>query len=402
VKKFIMLLITVLIVGTLVFAGCAGTGADKGPQPIPKAWHIELTPEMPSPTVDAAGKEQLYGLFTKTLPADTFDGLMVKPDGTPYRFVYSASFLACDFMTFGAGVFESLVGRAGGEAIVIESGGMLERNIANMEDCTAMGGIDAVLTQVDDPVGLAPAIERAADAGIAVFGAYDEAASDRMLSCAGRDYSKQGEQSGEWLVDYVEKTGEPVTVYMLHGILGCPAGAAKPMGFRKAVEGHPLITTIEGPECLWSPAEAGNAVIDMLPTRPEINVVLDMGSMTSGIVPALETIGKLHRVGEPGHIIVLSHDGPPATVQALKDGYSDVVVDNSPWEGMQVSLMAAIKYVCLGETVDRYYFMPYWYVTEDNCNSELLWGNVMGKIYSGEMSYDDLPILDTSQIIQFP
>lgn len=396
-KKLMMLLLVVAVVVSLVFTGCAPKGKPAEPEPIPATWVIQTTPAVPFATVEQAGQEQLYGMTTGTLPDDTFDGLMVKPDGTSYKFAYLAAALECEFMTFANGIGESYARRAGGEMIVLDAKGQAVKHVENIEACIAMGDIDAILSEGTDPAAVVPALGRASDAGIACFGLFNEAYSDRLVSSSIRDWSKQGEMGGEKFKELVDARGEPVTVYEIWGILGNPAAMGKDMGFRTVCENHPLITIVEGPECCWMPAMATDAIVSVFSTHPEWTAVFDMGSMTGGVIPGLSTIGRLYPVGHPEHVTIVALDGAATTLEAMKDGYVDIVAGNSPWEPMEVCLMSAIKYVCLGKTVERYYFNTFFYITPENCNEEYLWGNCIGKV-----DYDDLPILDVSNIIEFP
>ena len=392
-KSIISLLLVVLVaVGLIVSSGCAPTAPAKK-QPVPKTYVLMPTKESPTPRPE---KPQVYGMPTKTLPDSVFKNVMVKPDGTPYKFAYLPHTLDCEWMAVVAGLGKSYAKRAGGEFILMDAKLSVEKQIADINDCIARGDIDAIIITAVDTSAVAPAIEKAADAGIPAFGIGDDVVSDRFVSASWHDYMAIGEESAKQFVKIATETGKPLTVYEIWGIMGITSAQARHVGLHKAEE-NPLIKITEGPECSWSPALAATAVMDVFSTHPEWNAVYEMGSMSGGVIEGLRTIGRLYPSGDARHVYLVATDEPPDAVQGIRDGYVDACVGHSPYEEMDVCMKAAMKYVCLGKPVDRYYFCPMYAVTPENMDSPLCWGNLSGKV-----PYDEWPILDIPELIQFP
>ena len=66
----------------------------------------------------------------------------------------------------------------------------------------------------------------------------------------------------------------------------------------------------------------------VLSTDPDITGIYMAGESAglTGVLAAMERLGKLHKVGEEGHITIVGIDGTPFAFEKIKEGYVDAAI----------------------------------------------------------------------------
>jgi ABC-type sugar transport system substrate-binding protein len=122
-----------------------------------------------------------------------------------------------------------------------------------------------------------------------------------------------------------------------------------------------------------------------LQAHPDLNAVY---AATDGLLPpvfsALEAADKLKKVGEPGHVIVMSIDGDPQGCAAVRDGVMDagIAAGENPKSGRQ-AIEAIIKIKETGEPLpdeERIIMNEGYLYTPENLQDveSLVWGCIIG------------------------
>lgn len=406
-KKFIIVLVTIVLVASLAIVGCAAPEAPPEEVAPPVAPPEEVAPSVappeevappevappaapiPAPTASdrpAAGH-----------PGNPYEGLAVKPDGTPYRFAILPCIQIAPWLTFSSGIIESYVRRAGGEAVVLDSEMDLMRQVGIIDDIIASGEFDGVFLNPIDPHGMVSAIRRLKAAGIACVCYGDEDPSRTAVSSI-HDYVKLGEIAGEYFAQVAEERGEKLIVYEVMGNIDHLSAQQRHLGLGNILEPHPLCEVYTSAACYWADSLATEAVVAAFGAHPELNAVYDMGNMAGGVLSALATVGRLHPLDHPEHVVFIATDAHPAPMEAFPEGHIDLIIGHSPWDEADVAVKAMFTGLILGKPVNKLYEGRNYYVRGEWIDYPLIWGNAM----NAGTPYDELPVLDQSDIIATP
>lgn len=364
-KKFIILLATVAMVAMLIFAGCA-----RAPAPAP----------------------ELRGF-------GPMKGVAVKPDGTSYTFEYLAPFLGFEFMVCSDNVIHSLIKRAGGEVRTHDAAGSLDAQFAAFEDAIVKRP-DTIFFSTMGTKAIWPFVDKAVAAGIPVYD-YDHVSyHPDIIFSVQFDREEGGRVMAQWLVDYAKETGEPLNVYHIWGNSATEADQESYRGTLGAFEGQPLITMRESPSTMYESEAAMDFVLDAFPAHPELNAVMTQYAMTSGIIEALRTIGRLYPVGHPDHVVIICYSSDPEVVRNTREGSVDGSCMVSPWEEADMFIKGMLTSRCLGRPLPvQQIITPAYMITIDNIDearweAPLIWSDMM----MAEPDYDKWPLLDTSEL----
>jgi len=218
-KKFVILLVTVLMVAGIVFAGCAAPAPAPAPTPTPEptptpAPTPEPTPEPTPPPAfevppEPAGFPQPNPLW----------GLGFKPDGTQYNFPVLQNDLTVDYWMVAGKTAHKILTMAGAHSDFYDASWGVETQVAQMEDVIEKG-VDAIYLYPTDTAGTHPVVDAAGAAGIPVFNCDVSSESDNTVSLSTYDQSKKGAIAGEMMIEVAERMDEHLYVYELW----CPMG----------------------------------------------------------------------------------------------------------------------------------------------------------------------------------
>lgn len=267
----------------------------------------------------------------------------------------------------------------------------------------ALTGAKALLINPLDSDGVTDAAKAVMKEGIPVACVDTPLNAEGLAVSVTFDNKKCGEMAGERVVEKLkEKYGtEKGTVVNIYGSLKSQAWRERKEGFEEIIKKYPNIKYVEAP----GEGEMAKSQDALANTLAELNYKVDAVHAPSdapclGLAEALKAADMWKKVGEDGHVIFVSVDGEPGGLKNVKDGYYDATVALDCHGIGQVALDIVEKYSLKGKEVptsgtydgSKYAWkeatfskgkygpvvnIPPYYVTTDNVDDPLNWGNMM-------------------------
>jgi len=379
-KKICIPLITVIVVVSIVLTGCIGAPAPEAP------------PEEPSLYRPGCSPEELG------LELNPYEGLAIKPDGTPYRVAFTPFFLGVDYMINAEGIIKSLITRAGAEYFMANCELDPERQISIVEDLIAAGQTDALIQIPVDEWLLTPVNEQAMAAGIPVFDWGIDLKSDAayVTSVQRPDWGPGGSDVvGQFFVDIAEEKNIQINIFEVWCLHAMELNQFRHTGFHKPLDGHPLITVMESSDSEVSDEITADLVIDAFTSHPELNGLYCMGGGGTGGIRGLEAIGRLLPPDDPNHVWSSFNDTDTLTIETMDAGELDACGSHNPWDESATAVKCMLLNVVCGMPVPKKVYIPYMLVTSDNIDTlRILGAPVYPRMPAGQ--WDLWPVLDTS------
>ena len=121
------------------------------------------------------------------------------------------------------------------------------------------------------------------------------------------------------------------------------------------------------------------ATEDFITADPDIFAIYAQSDgMLQGVFAGLKRNGKLFKRGDPNHIYVVSIDGAPYVHKAIKDGFSDLSMEQSPYAMASVVVKAALMVaqgIKLPEIPKGVIEVAPEVINPETVDAEYLWGN---------------------------
>lgn len=193
------------------------------------------------------------------------------------------------------------------QAIVTDARHDVSKQISDIEDMI-QDGIDILLINPTDSVGVQGAVETAKKAGVVVV-AVDAQANGPIDSFVGSKNYDAGYMAGEYLAKQLNKSGK---VAILDGIPVVPI-LQRVEGFTDAMKNYPNIQIVDKQNGKQERSIALDVTENMIQANPDLSGIFsvnDGGSM--GVLAAIEGSGK--------NIMLVSVDGNPEAVAAIQSG----------------------------------------------------------------------------------
>jgi len=387
-KKFVIPLLTTVIIAILIFAGCAKPAPAPAPAPAEPPEYQELKDK---------------GLVRADIPLNPYaGGLATKPDGTPFRIAHAWVLMDIDVIVNISHLDASYMKRAGGECITHNAEFDLQAQIGFLEDQAAVPTVDAVILHPVDEVGCVPAVEALIDSGMPVI-AWDALTlrSDKVLCKFGHDYAgPMGDNTlGEYLVEYIERTGEELYVLTPWGSYSWEMFQLRHEGFEKGVANNPKIHLVDpGVETFGADPANQDVVMDWFTSHPELNAMFCDGGGGTGSIEGLRAIGRLKPIGDPDHVIVVFNDIDTLTVKVMREGLVDATTSHPSIDYSDVPVKILLNYLVLGVPPPaKMIHPPMLAIGVDDLDTAKLFGVtcVYPNMPPGE--WDLWPVLDTTE-----
>jgi ABC-type sugar transport system substrate-binding protein len=177
----------------------------------------------------------------------------------------------------------------------------------------------------------------------------------------------------QWLVDDLTRRGygpnKPVVVGELWGMRDMKTAQLRSEGFHKVIDTVPWISVIQSADTDWAEEKTATITADLVIAHPEIRAVFHHGCGGAGMVPGLESIGKLTPLDDPEHIIIASNDTEIAMWDNVKAKRADTFSTHGTCEPVDVALQVAYTSVILGQPVKSFYQCPFLMVDASNIDT---------------------------------
>jgi ribose transport system substrate-binding protein len=270
--------------------------------------------------------------------------------------------------------FEKQAREFGWEAVVVDPNDNLENQISMVQNQITTGIDGLVITPIDGQA-VAPLMKELENEGIPVI-AIDRQVEGTALSTVEADNFKIGKDMGEmYLKSLGDKKGE---VLIVGGPLSSSATVNRTEGFKEAIKGHDNITIVGESATEFDNEVALAAITNYLQANPNINCIFSCTDfLLPAVMTALEESGKLHPVGEEGHVHVYSVDGDGYGLTKVVEGIIDATYGLDPYE-WAASAVKALKDHFDGKNVEPSILITGRIVTKENFEQlkaeGLLWG----------------------------
>lgn len=118
------------------------------------------------------------------------------------------------------------------------------------------------------------------------------------------------------------------TVLELQGPLDSSAGLLRTDSFNNCIHRSYPHIGIVAKETNFTEEGATVAVQTVLSTDPSVDAIYTESDSSSvpGIIPVLQRLHRLKRVGQPGHITLVGIDGSPYALKMIRQGFMDATV----------------------------------------------------------------------------
>ncbi|MBI9102260.1 MAG: ABC transporter substrate-binding protein [Spirochaetales bacterium] len=254
-----------------------------------------------------------------------------------------------------------------------------EKQIADIDDLIAKG-IDGLIVYPTVGEAIAPAIERAFDAGIPVVVFGGNIATDKYTSLVTQDLFGYGRSQAEWLVKQLDGKGK---IIMLSGIAGNTTAEERLTGAKEVFESTPGIEILDHQYCDWSITKTKSIMEAVINAFPEIDGIwADSGLMSW---PALESLSEAGRPLVPntgdqlnGYAKYLVANNVPGYVFPMTTRLSaeSVKVLVQAMKGESVDKVHYIEVSGMGPDLIKNFVRPelsdWWWIGDDQIPAEFL------------------------------
>jgi ribose transport system substrate-binding protein len=310
-------------------------------------------------------------------------------EGKLHKVGISMPFLGNSFMVVQAHLLSDGAKSAGIDALpVANADGNAGKQISDFHNLVALGA-SGLIVVANDSDAIVPALQFASSKSVPVVSIDIGPAGGKVAMIVRADNYRMG-------VDACHATGKALggkgTALSLMGDLASINGRDRSAGYRDCLKKEfPGITLIEKPT-YWKSDVAATVTQTVVTATPDLGAIYmqtDAG-MTVGVLNVLKNAGKLHKVGEPGHIFLVGIDGASQALKAIRDGYVDLSI-SQPLDlyvkyGLEYLQGAADgKNYALGPTNHNSEIVEYKgnlmdmlaapSVTKENVDDPNLWGN---------------------------
>jgi protein TorT len=202
--------------------------------------------------------------------------------------------------------------RMGVNMTLYQAGGYenLPKQLSQFDDCLS-GNFDAIVIGPISEAGLDKQFAKGVASGKPVISTVNPVAKATVTSKMTVDFDTMGEQTGDYLVDYLK--GKPAKVGTFPGPSGSGWAEAFLDGFKKAVKGKSTITMLDDKFGDSGVAVQLGLIQNALQAYPDMNVIW-------GCAPAAEAaIGAVAQAGKKDVLIMSSYENQ-AMLEALQKG----------------------------------------------------------------------------------
>lgn len=218
-------------------------------------------------------------------------------------------------------------------------------------------GCDAIILNPQDAIACAAAVELAHKAGIPVVGVNTMVESDLLTSYVGSQDVSAGEDIMNYMVKYLGK--DAFNIVIIEGPMGQSAQLQRIEGITNVMAKYPNVKELARNTANWSRSEAMGLMETWISTfGDEIDAVIaENDEMALGAREAINAAGK--------NIPCIGIDGITDAVAAVQNG-NMIASDFQNAEGQMTGAIATAVKAVSGETVEKFYWIPFEMITPDN------------------------------------
>lgn len=210
--------------------------------------------------------------------------------------------------------------------------------------------VDAIICIPADNKAVMQAIKKANAAKIpfiwndrAIFSSADAQVSYGV----GTDNFTLAKNGAQWMADTAKKNGQKLKVLVLLGPLTDNNAVERDKGFSAAIEANSDVMTLAARvPAGWDEAKSLAATVNALQANHNINAILMPADLQlPAVESALKQYKKYIKVGSKGHVMLGALNGDKVALDAVKDGYADVIMCQPILDTGRQTVKAAVDLV---------------------------------------------------------
>jgi len=252
------------------------------------------------------------------------------------------------------------------------------------------GGAGGILAGLVDAGAIAPALAYAQSRDVPVVVVDDKPSAGKVYMTVRADNEALGRKACEYMGPKLEDGDK---VLSLQGDQATTNGRDRTTGFRECMrERFPRIEIIERPT-KWQTPQAANQTQTALTANPDLKGIYMQSDsvMLSAVLQVLRQAGRATKVGDPDRITLVSVDGTPPALEAIRNGDLDAAV-SQPLDGYAKHGVQYLRDAVAGkeakvgptdhgseivrdENGNLMDLLPAPVVTRENVDDDSLWGN---------------------------
>jgi ABC-type sugar transport system substrate-binding protein len=336
-KRMLVILLCVAMV--LGFAACSAPAADTEKTQGTDSQNTGSTDPTESASADVS----------KDTPSGTFKVGIVVAEYNEWNHLYYAQ-------------IEEKCKEYGWTSEVFDAAQDVNQQINLVNSCVSQG-FNAITIQPADNAALAPALIKAADAGVIVVSHYDYDPDSDVGQKIFQVLFGQKDSGVLEAQTYIDQAGETGKVALIGGLTGADNARLRSEGMREVFAKYPGIEIVSEVFCDWDRQKAMSAAQDIITANPDLNafIVQDDG-MAWGVYEAIEAANKTDKIK------VASQGFYESSIPAIKEGKFMFSI-SYPAAFFARDAMELIKKVSDGETVDRVKVLGMELVTTENVDT---------------------------------
>lgn len=257
---------------------------------------------------------------------------------------------------------EEVAAKYDAEVITVAADHDLAKQTAQIEDFITKN-VDLILLSPFDSAGIAGAVAQAKAAGIPVV-ALDGFAEGGIDTVVMSDNVQAGRLAAEYLVERLNGKGNIVIID------GPPVSAVtdRIKGFNEVISKHPDIKVVAKQNGEGNREKGLTVMEGILTANKEIDAVFTINDEEAVGVQIAQA-----QAGRQDEFFVVSVDGAPAAVDALKKGGSFAGTSAQFPNQMVIDGVALALKIIDGEKVDKEVLIPTEFITQENVDSYKGW-----------------------------
>jgi ribose transport system substrate-binding protein len=251
-------------------------------------------------------------------------------------------------------------------------------------------GATGLLAALVDAGAIGPALDYAESRDVPAVVVDDKPSQGKVFMTVRADNAGMGAQACEVMGKQLKGKGK---VLSLQGNLATTNGRDRTDGFNECMaDKYPDVQIIERPTKWQTPAAANQAQTVVTATPDLAGIYMQSDSvMLSAVLQVLERAGKDAKVGEPGHVTLVSIDGTPPALDAIRNNQLDASISQplDLYSKYGVEYLQAAKEgktfkpgpsehgseIVKDENGNLMDLLPSPTVTKENVDDKDLWGN---------------------------
>lgn len=206
-------------------------------------------------------------------------------------------------------------------------------------------GCDAIVIAPADGEAVVAAIKKCNEAGIPVIMANRAAGEGaEVIGTVTSDNEAMVTREMEYVIEKAKEDGTTFKAVKLVGSLTDANAIARDNGFNAvAEENSDVIEVVSEVATEWKGELALAGILSAFEENPDINMIFSPSdALLPSIISGLQQLDKYAKAGEDGHVTLVTFDGAKDAVDAIKEGYVDIVSVQDATNQAKICIEAAV------------------------------------------------------------